>query len=126
MSRALSKINQISAKEYRESLQKKSKYYNKHTEVDGIKFSSVKESHYFIKLKEMVKSGELIRFHRQVIFDLPATKYVCDFMLIYADGHIEYHEVKGGDGKTNIFMTPIGKLKLKQAEEIYKVEIKII
>jgi len=116
----------ISVESYRQIFKKKSKYHNKITQVDGIKFSSIKESQYYIVLKDMVKKGEIIRFHRQVIFDLPACKYVCDFMLIFPDGHVEYHEVKGGDGKKNIFMTPVGKLKLKQCEEIYKIEIKII
>lgn len=104
---------------------KKHKYNAKQTIIDGIKFPSKKEADYYRKLKIQQSKGEIARFHRQVIFDLPGSiKYLCDFMIIYHDpnyhfDNVEYVDVKG-------YMTPVSKLKIKQCEEIYNIEIKIV
>lgn len=115
-----------------------SKYKAIPTKVDGIRFHSKKEAEYYKKLKDQQQKGEIVRFHPQVTFLLPGgIRHHVDFQVIikcvywpplYPDlgtvkridyEKIEYHEVKGRD-------TPIGKLKRKQCEDIYGIEIKLI
>lgn len=104
---------------------KKSKYKAIPTTIDGIRFHSKKEAEYYKKLKIQQSKGEIARFHRQILFDLPGKiKHYVDFEVIYPAycinyHHIEYVEVKGKD-------TPIAKLKRKQCEDIYGIEIKVI
>ena len=67
-----------------------SKYRNKRTEYDGIKFDSIKEKNYYIKLKLLEKSGKIKDLKLQVKFELQpsfkfkgktirAINYVADF-----------------------------------------------
>ncbi len=116
----------ITPDEYKKLLTRSnSKYKAKKTIVQGIRFASQKEAHYFEKLKQQEAFGEIARFHRQVLFDLPGgIRHYIDFMIIHhpsmhRDDVIEYVEVKGYD-------TPISKLKRKQAENLYGVKIKIV
>jgi Protein of unknown function (DUF1064) len=101
-----------------------SKYKAVPTKVDGIRFHSKKEAEYYKKLKDQQSNGEIARFHRQVIFDLHGgIKYLCDFEVIKKDPYgfewIEYVDVKG-------YMTQVAKIKIKQVEDIYGIEIKLI
>jgi hypothetical protein len=101
-----------------------SKYKAIPTKVDGIRFHSKKEAEYYKKLKDQQSKGEIARFHRQVVFDLPGgIKYLCDFEVIKKDPYgfewIEYVDVKG-------YMTQVAKIKIKQVEDIYGIEIKLI
>lgn len=87
--------------------------------VDGITFSSKKESRYYQDLLLAKKSGDLLFFLRQVPFHLPGgVRYVVDFETIWKDGHIEFVDVKG-------FFTPASKMKIKMVEELY-FPVKII
>ena len=87
---------------------------------DGIKFPSRLERDYYEQLKLRQKSGDVLFFLRQPVFDLPGgVKYLCDFAVYLADGTVEFVDTKGLD-------TPISKLKRKQVEEIYPIEIKIV
>jgi hypothetical protein len=43
--------------------------------------------------------------------------YWCDFVVVFADNRIEYHDVKG-------FKTPVYKLKKKLIEAFYGITIK--
>ena len=82
------------------------KYNNKKTIVDGIKFDSEMESHYYIYLKQLKEIGEVVDFVLQPIYLLqegfnlngkrirPIT-YKADFKVIYKDGHEEVIDVKG-------------------------------
>ena len=82
------------------------KYKNKKTIVDGIKFDSEMESHYYIYLKQLKEIGEVIDFILQPTYLLqegfnlngkrirPIT-YKADFKVIYKDGHEEVIDVKG-------------------------------
>ena len=82
------------------------KYKNKKTIVDGIKFDSEMESHYYIYLKQLKEIGEVIDFVLQPTYLLqegfnlngkrirPIT-YKADFKVIYKDGHEEVIDVKG-------------------------------
>ena len=82
------------------------KYKNKKTMVDGIKFDSEMESHYYIHLKQLKEIGEVVDFILQPTYLLqegfslngkrirPIT-YKADFKVIYKDGHEEVIDVKG-------------------------------
>jgi hypothetical protein len=90
------------------------------TELNGIKFSSKKEANYYGSLLQLQKNGEVLFFLQQIPFKLPGgITYRCDFEVFYADGHVEFVEVKG-------FMTQEAKIKLAQVEEIYNIPIKVI
>ena len=74
--------------------------------VDGIKFDSEMESHYYIYLKQLKEIGEVVDFVLQPTYLLqegfylngkrirPIT-YKADFKVIYKDGHEEVIDVKG-------------------------------
>lgn len=82
------------------------KFKNKKTEIDGIKFDSEMESHYYLYLKELKEEGVVVDFELQPTFILqegfikdgkkirPIT-YKADFEVTYIDGHIEVIDVKG-------------------------------
>lgn len=83
-----------------------SKYHNKKTIIDGIKFDSEMESHYYIYLKKLKEEGVVSDFELQPIYILqegfvkdgkkvrPIT-YKADFRVIYANGREEVVDVKG-------------------------------
>ena len=82
------------------------KYNNKKTIVDGIKFDSEMESHYYIYLKHLKEIGEVVDFVLQPTYLLQegfnlngkrirAITYKADFKVIYKDGHEEVIDVKG-------------------------------
>lgn len=110
----------ISAKEYKKIPTKKHKYKASPILVDGIRFPSKLEARYFEFLQRSLKFGEVKYFLRQVPFHLPGnTKYLLDFMVFFRDGSINYVEVKGYD-------TPISKLKRKQVQNLYPIQIDVI
>lgn len=93
------------------------KFHAKRTEVDNIKFSSKKEAKRYNILKLLQKSGDILFFLRQVPFHLPGgVKYVCDFLIFWANGEVTIEDVKG-------FKTESYKAKKKMVEAIYPVEI---
>lgn len=99
---------------------KTSKYKAIRTKVDGISFPSKKEANYYTALKLQKEWGQIKDFHRQVLRDLPGgIKHYIDFMIIHNDDSREYIEIKGRD-------LPVGKMKRKQCEQIYGIEIKLI
>ena len=82
------------------------KYNNKKTIVDGIKFDSEMESHYYIYLKHLKEIGEVVDFILPTTYLLQegfnlngkrirAITYKADFKVIYKDGHEEVIDVKG-------------------------------
>lgn len=96
------------------------KFNAKSTEVDNIKFHSKKESLTYKRLKLLQQAGEVLFFIRQVPLELPGNViYRVDFLVFFANGTAEFWEVKG-------YMTPLGKLKIDQANEIYNINIKVI
>jgi len=100
------------------------KYKAKPTSVDGIRFASKAEARYYQDLLERQERGEVLFFLRQVPLHLPGnTKYVVDFVEFLAPddrGHadIRWVDVKGVE-------TPMFKLKKKQVESLYPIEISI-
>lgn len=86
-------------------------------ETDGIKFPSKKESKRYLQLKLLKESGEIIFFLRQVPFHLSGSvKYVCDFVIFWADGNVTIEDVKGM--KTSIYIA-----KKKMVESTYPIKI---
>lgn len=108
------------------SLATNNKFKSVITEADGIKFHSKKEARIFRELQARQHNGELKFFLLQVPFILPGKtdsgrrfKHYLDFMAVRTDGQIEYIEVKGRD-------LPVGKMKRRQVEEIYGINIEVI
>lgn len=98
----------------------KNKYNATAVEVDNMRFDSKLEAKYFIALKAAVESGRICYFLRQVPFHLPGkATYRCDFQIFWSDGVVSYVDVKGKD-------TPMSKLKRKQVEELYPVQIDLV
>jgi len=92
---------------------KTSKYGNKKTVVDGIKFDSKKEADYYVRLKLAKQSGDLVMFQMQVPFLLPGgVKYLVDFQEFWADGAVRFVDVKGHRTKEYI-------MKKKMVEDVH-------
>ena len=95
------------------------KFKAKPTDVDNIKFASRKEAKYYMELKLRQRAGEVLFFLRQTPIHLPGnTKYVCDFQVFLSDGSVQFVDVKGVE-------TEVFKLKKRQVEELYPIEIVI-
>ena len=87
------------------------------TVSDGIKFPSKKEAKRYLQLKNLRGAGEVIFFLRQVPFHLSGgVKYVCDFVVFWADGNVTIEDVKGM--KTSIYTA-----KKKMVEATYPIQI---
>lgn len=104
---------------------KPSKYLNKITFIDGYNFPSIAEAKRYKELKLLQTSGEVVFFLRQVPFHLPIqnyekpVKYLCDFMIFWANGNITIEDVKG-------FSTDIFERKKLMVEKYFPVTIGII
>ena len=103
--------------------QRKSKYNNQKTMVDGIEFDSKKEADYYIHLKLLKKAGEIKdiglqqRFVLQPGFKKNGVKYqpityIADFVITNNDGTTEVVDVKGVE-------TQVFKIKKKLFEYMY-------
>lgn len=87
------------------------------TDNDGNKFDSKKEFKRKLELDLLQRTGKVLFYLRQVPFHLPgAVKYVCDFLVFWANGEVTIEDVKG-------VKTPMYILKKKQVEALYPVEI---
>ena len=76
--------------------QKKSKYHNQKTVIDGKKFDSKKEGSRYAELRLLERAKEVTRFFEQVPFQLTAgINYIADFVVLWADGHYTVEDVKG-------------------------------
>lgn len=95
----------------------KHKFNAKAQNYDGIKFPSKAELQRYIELKALIKTGEVLFFLRQVPFHLPGSiKFVCDYLVFWADGTVTFEEVKG-------VKTPLYIAKKKMVEAIYGIKI---
>lgn len=93
------------------------KFKAKPQEYDGIKFPSKAEAKRYLELKVLQEKGEVLFFLRQVPFHLAGgVKYVCDFMIFWADGSVTVEDVKG-------MKTPLYIAKKKMVESTYPIEI---
>ena len=112
------------------SIFKENKYHNKKCEYNGIKFDSIKERNYYIKLEYLQRAGEITELKRQVEFVLietfkledktyRKTKYIADFT--YKDKNGKYHVVDTKGIKTDVYL-----LKKKLMAWKYGIEIEEI
>ena len=115
----------MSLKEYMAIAPQKSSRYNKYgakkTEYNGITFDSKAEAHRAYELDMLKHSGEVTKVEYQPSFDCIVNgkkicKYIADFKVTYADGHVEYEDTKG-------FKTPVYKIKKKLVEALFDIEI---
>ena len=92
---------------------------------DGIRFDSKLEAKYYSILKLKQSEGEVLFFLRQVPLHIHGSeksaniKYVCDFQVFYADGRVEFVDIKGME-------TTDFKMKKKLVEANYPVEITVL
>ena len=109
---------------------KKTKYNNKITELDGIKFHSRKESLRYSQLKLYEKGGLIANLRLQVAYELipklvingkneRAIKYVADF--VYTDTVNKCEVVEDVKG----MITDIFKIKYRLMKQIHNIDIKI-
>lgn len=121
------KLNNPITKEVKK--EKKSKYKNHKTIIDGIKFDSQKESNRYLLLKDKIKHNEISDLRLQVKFELQPS-YVINGRTIRAINYIAdfvYNE-SGKDiiEDTKGFRTEVYKLKKKMFEYKYGFEIREI
>jgi len=96
---------------------KKSKYRNKPTIVDGIRFASKKEAKRYNELKLLKQSGEVKEFELQKSYKLAGRyRYICDFLVKWSNGTEDVEDVKG-------FKTPVYKLKKAWMKDKYNIDI---
>jgi len=100
---------------------RKQKFNAKPTEYGGWRYDSKKEAEYARKLDLAKRAGHVLQWLRQVPFHLPGhRKYICDFLVFFADGTLSFIDVKGRD-------TPMSKLKREQVAELYApIEIEVV
>lgn len=80
--------------------EKRAKYHNRPQVYNGITYHSSLESYYAAELDLRVKAKDIVRWERQVKFDLRVNghhinNYYLDFLVYYPDGHREFVECKG-------------------------------
>lgn len=102
----------------------RSKFGNKITEVDDIKFDSKAESQRYGELNMMLRGGLIHSFERQVSYDLEVNgvlicRYIADFVITWPDGIITVEDVKG-------VQTRDFKLKKKLMWAIHGIEIILV
>lgn len=84
---------------------KQSKYRNRKTVMDGIKFDSKNEALRWLELKALAKAGKISELQRQRSFELapgvkingrvrPPLRYIADFVYL-EDGDLVVEDVKG-------------------------------
>jgi len=92
---------------------------------EGIVFDSKAEMNYYKKLVLFKKADmplfRVVDIKRQFVFqctvnDIKVCKYICDFVVTYADGRIEYVDVKG-------MKTATYRIKKKFVEAQFGVKI---
>lgn len=104
--------------------EKKSKYNNKKTIVDGTKFDSIKESQTYPELEMLLKAGQIIGYCRQPEFilqkgtiDTYPICYYADWIVFYPDGTFEIWDDKG-------IRTDVYKMKKKMFQSRFpKLEL---
>jgi hypothetical protein len=99
-----------------------SKYKAIRTEVDGITFSSKKESKRYADLKLLEKAGKIKNLHLQPVIPLPVKeemicRYVADFGYWDNEKNVDILEDCKG------CKTPVYRLKKKLVKAIYGIEI---
>ena len=88
--------------------------------VDGIKFPSELEADYYATLKMLQKLEVVLFFLRQVPLHLTGgSKLIVDFLVFWSDGRVTFEDTKG-------VQTPVYKLKKREVEALYPIEVKTV
>lgn len=100
---------------------RKPKYNNVKTVLDGMTFDSKAEARRYAELKLMQRSGELMTVGCQPSFVVaPGIRYVADFIVVDRDGHVWVEDVKGVE-------TQAFKLKAKLFRSAYPgIELRVV
>lgn len=104
---------------------KESKYKAIPTESsDGQKFRSHLEATYYNRLKLLQGQGDLIKFDREVRFEFVINgvfvcAYLCDFILYWKDGTVEYV-----DCKSQATITPVYRIKKQLMAACFGITLK--
>jgi len=86
--------------------------------ADGILFASKREMDRYLVLKDLREAGAVRWFIRQPSFDLPGgVRYRADFLVVWSSGDVTVEDAKG-------MRTEIYKLKKRQVEALYGIEIR--
>ncbi len=95
------------------------KYRAKIRWIDHVKFDSELEASHYLALKALQAAGAIRYFLHQVTFRLPGGyRHKVDWLVV-VDGHPNIvAESKGYD-------LPLGRMKRKQVEELYGIEIRL-
>lgn len=114
-------INQHLLEEKKEK--KKSKYGNKKTEVDGIKFDSIREAKRYKVLKLLQKVGKIAFLRLQVEYELNeggthSLVYIADFVYVETETGKEIVEDAKG------MRTAVYRKKCRLMKKIYGITIK--
>jgi hypothetical protein len=116
--RAASRIEATSAQT--EKGDKRRKYGNQPTTVDGIRFDSKREARYYQQLKLEQQCGLVSYFLRQVPLHLPGgTRLVLDFLVVMADGRIRYVDAKGRE-------TQAFRIKRREIQHHYPITVECV
>jgi len=100
--------------------QKRNKYGAVKSKYNGLTFASKLELAYYKHLEKLKLDGLVSFFLFQVPLHLEGgIRNVVDFVVFYSDGRVEFVDTKGRD-------TPISKMKRKQVEARYPIEIKLV
>ena len=104
---------------------RKSKYGNKKTIVDGVKYDSRKEARRYLELKALEEQGKISELKQQVKFELiprqdgeKATRYIADFTYM-ENGELVVEDVKSPATREN------GVYIIKRKLMLYKYGIRI-
>lgn len=118
-------------------MNRRRKYNNQPTLVDGIKFDSKREARRYSELKLLLRAGEITDLELQPVFRLvidgrdvkirsdkrpngTRCKYTADFRFIDTrTGHTVVEDVKGID-------TQVSRLRRAVVETIYEIQINLI
>lgn len=95
----------------------RNKYNAKKETYNGYTYDSKLEASHAMHLDWLIKSKEVKDWDRQVKISLDVNgvhiaNYFIDFQVWYADGRIEFHEVKG-------FETDVWRIKWKLSKALY-------
>ena len=94
------------------------KFNAQRTERGGLKFASKAEAAYFDFLNQKQAEGLLTFFLMQVRFDMPGSRYLCDFAEFWVDGSVTFTDVKG-------MRLPAFEIKRRAVEMLYPLKIRI-
>lgn len=106
---------------------RRSKYGNVSSEVDGLKFDSIKEAKYYGQCKMRVMAGDLKKFDFHVSYPIIVNgvkicSYEADFVLYHPDGTVSVIDVKSKATEG----LPVFRLKQKLMLAVHKINVIII